>query len=128
MAKEEAVRKADEAAKEEQQRRLAAEQEKRDAENAAQHATAQAQSLFAQTSVSTNKQKVKVTKRLIVTDKNAWLDIIQQWWTIEGSQMAPDKLASKLEFMRKACDKHANSEEVYIVSPYIKYEDEITAK
>ena len=127
-AKEEAVRKADEAAKEEQQRRLAAEQEKRDAENAAQHATAQAQSLFAQTSVSTNKQKVKVTKRLVVTDKNAWLDIIQQWWTIEGSQMAPDKLASKLEFMRKACEKHANSEEEYIVSPYIKYEDEITAK
>ena len=127
-AKEEAIRKADEAAKEEQQRKLAAEQEKRDAENAAQHATAQAQSLFAQTSVSTSKQKVKVTKRLIVTDKNAWLDIIQQWWTIEGSQMAPDKLASKLEFMRKACEKRANSEEEYIMSPYIKYEDEVTAK
>ena len=58
-AKEEAIRKADEAAKEEQQRKLAAEQDKRDAENAAQHATAQAQSLFAQTSVSTSKQKVK---------------------------------------------------------------------
>ena len=127
-AKEEAIRKADEAAKEEQQRKLAAEQEKRDAENAAQHATAQAQSLFAQTFVSTSKQKVKVTKRLIVTDKNAWLDIIQQWWTIEGSQMAPDKLASKLEFMRKACEKRANSEEEYIMSPYIKYEDEVTAK
>ena len=128
-AKEEAIRKADEAAKEEQQRKLAAEQEKRDAENAAQHATAQAQSLFAQTSVdNTNKQKIKVTKRLVVTDKNAWLDIIQQWWTIEGSKMAPDKLASKLEFMRKACEKHANNEEEYIVSPYIKYEDEVTAK
>lgn len=128
-AKEEAIRKADEAAKEEQQRKLAAEQEKRDAENAAQHATAQAQSLFAQTSVGeTGKQKIKITKRLVVTDKNAWLDIIQQWWTIEGSKMAPDKLASKLEFMRKACEKHANSEEEYIVSPYIKYEDEVTAK
>lgn len=128
-AKEEAVRKADEAAEEEQQRKLAAEQEKRDAENAAQHATAQAQSLFAQTSVdNTSKQKIKVTKRLIVTDKNAWLDIIQQWWTIEGSSMSPDKLASKLEFMRKACEKHANNEEEYIVSPYIKYEDEVTAK
>lgn len=128
-AKEEAIRKADEAAKEEQQRKLAAEQEKRDAENAAQHATAQAQSLFAQTSVGEpGKQKIKVTKRLVVTDKNAWLDIIQQWWTIEGSKMAPDKLASKLEFMRKACEKHANSEEEYIVSPYIKYEDEVTAK
>lgn len=128
-AKEEAIRKADEAAKEEQQRKLAAEQEKRDAENAAQHATAQAQSLFAQTSVdNTSKQKIKVTKRLVVTDKNAWLDIIQQWWTIEGSSMAPDKLASKLEFMRKACEKHANNEEEYIVSPYIKYEDEVTAK
>ena len=128
-AKEEAVRKADEAAKEEQQRKLAAEQEKRDAENDAQHATAQAQSLFAQTSVdNTSKQKIKVTKRLIVTDKNAWLDIIQQWWTIEGSSMSPDKLASKLEFMRKACEKHANNEEEYIVSPYIKYEDEVTAK
>ena len=128
-AKEEAVRKADEAAKEEQQRKLAAEQEKRDAENAAQHATAQAQSLFAQTSVdNTSKQKIKVTKRLIVTGKNAWLDIIQQWWTIEGSSMSPDKLASKLEFMRKACEKHANNEEEYIVSPYIKYEDEVTAK
>lgn len=128
-AKEEAIRKADEAAKEEQQRKLAAEQEKRDAENAAQHATAQAQSLFAQTSVGeTDKQKIKVTKRLVVTDKNAWLDIIQQWWTIEGSKMSPDKLASRLEFMRKACEKHANSEEEYIVSPYIKYEDEVTAK
>ena len=128
-AKEEAIRKADEAAKEEQQRKLAAEQEKRDAENAAQHATAQAQSLFAQTSVdNTSKQKIKVTKRLIVTDKNAWLDIIQQWWTIEGSSMSPNKLASKLEFMRKACEKHANNEEEYIVSPYIKYEDEVTAK
>lgn len=128
-AKEEAVRKADEAAKEEQQRKLAAEQEKRDAENAAQHATAQAQSLFAQTSVdNTSKQKIKVTKRLVVTDKNAWLDIIQQWWAIEGSSMSPDKLASKLEFMRKACEKHANNEEEYIVSPYIKYEDEVTAK
>lgn len=127
-AKEEAVRKADEAAKEEQQRKLAAEQEKRNAENAAQHATAQAQSLFAQTSVSASKQKVKVTKRLVITDNNAWLDIIQQWWTIEGSSMSPDKLASKLEFMRKACEKHANNEEEYIVSPYIKYEDEVTAK
>ena len=128
-AKEEAIRKADEAAKEEQQRKLAAEQEKRDAENAAQHATAQAQSLFAQTSVGeTGKQKIKVTKRLVVTDKNAWLDIIQQWWTIEGSKMSPDKLASRLEFMRKACEKHANSEEEYIVSPYIKYDDEVTAK
>ena len=128
-AKEEAIRKADEAAKEEQQRKLAAEQEKRDAENAAQHATAQAQSLFAQTSVGeTGKQKIKVTKRLVVTGKNAWLDIIQQWWTIEGSKMPPDKLASRLEFMRKACEKHANSEEEYIVSPYIKYEDEVTAK
>ena len=128
-AKEEAIRKADEAAKEEQQRKLAAEQEKRDAENAAQHATAQAQSLFAQTSVdNTSKQKTKVTKRLVVTDKNAWLDIIQQWWTIEGSSMSPDKLASKLEFMRKACEKHANNEEEYIVSTYIKYEDEVTAK
>ena len=127
--KEEAIRKADEAAKEEQQRKLAAEQEKRDAENAAQHATAQAQSLFAQTSVGeTGKQKIKVTKRLVVTGKNAWLDIIQQWWTIEGSKMSPDKLASRLEFMRKACEKHANSEEEYIVSPYIKYEDEVTAK
>ena len=128
-AKEDAIRKADEAAKEEQQRKLAAEQEKRDAENAAQHATAQAQSLFAQTSVdNTSKQKIKVTKRLVVTDKNAWLDIIQQWWTIEGSSMSPDKLASKLEFMRKACEKHANNDEEYIVSPYIKYEDEVTAK
>lgn len=128
-AKEEAIRKADEATKEEQQRKLAAEQEKRDAENAAQHATAQAQSLFAQTSVGeTGKQKIKVTKRLVVTDKNAWLDIIQQWWTIEGSKMSPDKLASRLEFMRKACEKHANSEEEYIVSPYIRYEDEVTAK
>lgn len=127
-AKEEAVRKADEAAKEEQQRKLAAEQEKRNAENAAQHATAQAQSLFAQTSVSTSKQKVKVIKRLVIKDNNAWLDIIQQWWTIEGSSMSPDKLASKLEFMRKACEKHANNDEEYIVSPYIKYEDEVTAK
>ena len=128
-AKEEAVRKADEAAKEEQQRKLAEEQEKRDAENAAQHATAQAQSLFAQTSVdNTSKQKIKVTKRLVVTAKNAWLDIIQQWWSIEGSSMSPDKLASKLEFMRKACEKHANNEEEYIISPYIIYEDEVTAK
>ena len=129
IRKEEEIRRADEAAKEVQQRKLAEEQEKRDAENAAQHATAQAQSLFDQTETSTGaKKNIKVTKRLVITDQKAWLDIIQQWWTIEGSTLSPDKLSSKLEFMRKACEKHANKEEEYIVSPYIKYEDEVTAK
>ena len=127
--REEEVRLADEAAKEEQQRKLAEEQEKRDAENAAQHATAQAQSLFNQTETSSGaKTKVKVTKRLVVADTKGWLEIIQQWWTIEGSSLPADKLASKLEFMRKACEKHANKEDELIVSPYIKYEDEVTAK
>ena len=127
--REEEVRLADEAAKDEQQRKLAEEQEKRDAENAAQHATAQAQSLFNQTETSSGaKTKVKVTKRLVVTDTNGWLEIIQQWWAIEGSSLPADKLASKLEFMRKACEKHANKEDELIVSPYIKYEDEVTAK
>ena len=129
IRKEEEIRRADEAAKEAQQRKLAEEQEKRDAENAAQHATAQAQSLFDQTETSTGaKKNIKVTKRLVITDQKAWLDIIQQWWTIEGSTLSPDKLSSKLEFMRKACEKHANKEEEYIVSPYIKYEEEVTAK
>ena len=127
--REEEVRLADEAAKEEQQRKLAEEQEKRDAENAAQHATAQAQSLFNQTETSSGaKTKVKVTKRLVIADTKGWLEIIQQWWTIEGSSLPADKLASKLEFMRKACEKHANKEDELIVSPYIKYEDEVTAK
>ena len=127
--REEEVRLADEAAKDEQQRKLAEEQEKRDAENAAQHATAQAQSLFNQTETSSGaKTKVKVTKRLVVADTKGWLEIIQQWWAIEGSSLPADKLASKLEFMRKACEKHANKEDELIVSPYIKYEDEVTAK
>ena len=127
--REEEVRLADEAAKEEQQRKLAEEQEKRDAENAAQHATAQAQSLFNQTETSSGANtKVKVTKRLVIADTKGWLEIIQQWWTIEGSSLPADKLASKLEFMRKACEKHANKEDELIVSPYIKYEDEVTAK
>ena len=127
--REEEVRLADEAAKDEQQRKLAEEQEKRDAENAAQHATAQAQSLFNQTETSSGaKTKVKVTKRLVIADTKGWLEIIQQWWTIEGSSLPADKLASKLEFMRKACEKHANKEDELIVSPYIKYEDEVTAK
>ena len=127
--REEEVRLADEAAKEEQQRKLAEEQEKRDAENAAQHATAQAQSLFNQTETSSGaKTNVKVTKRLVIADTKGWLEIIQQWWTIEGSSLPADKLASKLEFMRKACEKHANKEDELIVSPYIKYEDEVTAK
>ena len=127
--REEEVRKADEAAKEEQQRKLAEEQERRDAENAAQHATAQAQSLFNQTETTTeSKTKVKVVKRLVVADAKGWLEIIQQWWAIEGSSLSADKLASKLEFMRKACEKHANKEDEFIVSPYIKYEDEVTAK
>lgn len=128
--KKDEIRRTDEAAKEEQQRRLAEEQAKRDAENAAQHATAQAQSLFNQTesSIGDAKSKVKVTKRLVITDQKAWLDIIQHWWTIEGASLSADKLSSKLEFMRKACEKHANKEDEYIVSPYIKYEDEVTAK
>ena len=127
--REEEVRLADEAAKDEQHRKLAEEQEKRDAENAAQHATAQAQSLFNQTETSSGaKTKVKVTKRLVIADTKGWLEIIQQWWTIEGSSLPADKLASKLEFMRKACEKHANKEDELIVSPYIKYEDEVTAK
>lgn len=127
--KAEEIRLADEAAKQEQQERIAAQSEQRNDNLAAEKATAQAQALFNQTTATAPSEiKVKVTKHIEVLDREGWLEIIQQWWAAEGATMTDDKLESKLAFMKKACEKLANKEDIFIKSDHLAYIDDVKAK
>ncbi len=127
--KEEELKKADQSDIDEMHRKIMDEAEQRNESLKVEKATAQAQALFNQTTATMASQvKMKVSKHLEVLDRDGWLEIIQQWWTVEGSMMSEDKLSSKLDFMRKACEKQANKEEVFIKSEHIAYIDDVKAK
>ncbi len=127
--KEEELKRADQSDIDELHGKIQNEAEQRNENLKAEKATAQAQALFNQTTASIPSQvKMKVTKRLEVLDRDGWLEIIQQWWTIEGSTMLEDKLSTKLDFMRKACEKQANKDDVFIKSAHIAYIDDVKAK
>lgn len=127
--KAEELRLADEAAKKEQQDRIVAQSEQRNDNLAAEKATAQAQALFNQTTATAPSEvKVKVTKHIEVLGREGWLEIIQQWWAAEGATMTDDKLESKLGFMKKACEKQANKEDIFIKSDHLAYIDDVKAK
>lgn len=95
----------------------------------AERATAEAKALFDQTTAYNIDiaTKAKVSKKLSVADRDGWLAVIQQWWSSEGALLPLNKLASKLEFMRKACEKQANKEEIYIKSSHVSYSEDVTA-
>ena len=124
--KEAELLKAAEEERREQQRKIQEEEERREQQRKIQESAAQAQSLFEQ--ASSVKVEAKITKEIVVTDSQGWLQIISQWWTVEGVKLTNEELAKKLSFMLTACQRHFNKTEEYIISPYIQYIEKIKAK
>lgn len=126
--REEEMRKADEEAA-----RLKAEQLKAEAEARAQQekleaAKAQANTLFNEATSISTPVKAKVTQHIEIDAPEAFLDIIQLWWAIDGCTMTVEELSKKLSFMVKTCEKQANKEQNYIKNPSIRYVEDIKAK
>ena len=86
----------------------------------------QAQTLFDQT--SSMKVDAKVSYDIVVFNPRGWLQIISQWWAIEGESMTTEELGKKLSFMLTACQKYYNKTEEKIISPYIQYKQHVKAK
>ena len=124
--KEAELLKAAEEERREQQRKIQEEEERREQQRKIQESAAQAQSLFEQ--ASSVKVEAKITKEIVVTDSQGWLQIISQWWTVEGVKLTNEELTKKLSFMLTACQRHFNKTEEYIISPYIQYIEKIKAK
>ena len=124
--KEAELLKAAEEERREQQRKIQEEEERREQQRKIQESAAQAQSLFEQ--ASSVKVEAKITKEIVVTDSQGWLQIISQWWTVEGVKLTNEELAKKLSFMLTACQRHFNKTEEYIISPDIQYIEKIKAK
>lgn len=121
------VKAAEEAAAKEQTERLKAEAEARVQQQQIEKARAQAQTLFDQTSSST-PVKAKVSKHIEVLAPSAFLDIMQLWWSREGSQMTVEDLTKKLGFMIKTAEKAANKDDIIINNNGIRYVEDVTAK
>lgn len=121
------VKAAEDAAAKEQSEKLKAEAEARKQEQQIQQARGQAQSLFNEASISA-PVKAKVTKHIEIDSPTAFLDIIQLWWTHEGSQMNVEQLSKKLGFMVKACEKLANKEDITLTNDAIRYVEDVVAK
>ena len=127
-AREEEVRRIEEEQRKEQQRKLEEEQKRREEQMRIESAQAQTQSLFDQAPSAISSPKVKVSHHIEITAPNAFIDIIQTWWTHEGSKSDVEELCKKLSFMIKACEKLCDKKDIKIDSPYIKYVEDIQAK
>lgn len=128
LRREEEMRKADEEAA-----RLKAEQLKAEAEARAQQekleaARVQAGMLFNEAPSVSKPVKAKITQHIEIDAPQAFLDIIQLWWSTDGCNMTVEELSKKLSFMVKACEKQANKEQNYINNPFIRYVEDIKAK
>lgn len=126
-AAEELARKdADVAAKKEAERK--AEEDKRKQAEALSSNKKSMDDLFNQTAVAP-VTSAKVTKKIEVIDVKGFLNIIQLWWVGEGVNMSIEDLSKKLKFAVSFAEKQANkSDDNLIVSPYIKYVDDVKAK
>lgn len=121
------VKAAEEKAAKEQAEKLKAEADKRQQEQQLQQAQRQAKTLFDQASISA-PVKAKITKHIEIDAPDAFIDIIQLWWTHEGSKMSVDELSKKLGFMVKACEKLCNKDDISIKNEHIHYIEDIVAK
>jgi len=122
-AEELAQKDAENAARKEAERKAKEEKEKQ--ATALAKNTANVENLFAQ-QISA-PIKAKITKKIEITDRQGFMNIIQMWWASEGAAMDIDKLYKKLGFMIIACEKEANKNDHIIESPYIKYVDDVKA-
>ena len=122
-----AAREAAEAARKEKERqekeaaeRQKAELEKQKSEMAGLFDQVEAQQAY--------QPKAKVTKRIVVTEARAYLNVVNTWWQHEGCRMTADELAKVFKKQVTFCEKLANKEGIFIKAEGLEYVDEVKAK
>ena len=125
--------------REEAAARAAAEKEKREAEAKADReakaastkATAEGEimnSLFTSPSISASTASIRKKLKIVVKGNQAYAPIFSLWMEHEGKNLPSDKIEKyTLARMMAWCAKHASDTGELIQSPFIDYEDEITA-
>lgn len=127
---EERQRKArEEAARLEEARKRQEEEARAKAE--ADKAAAEVQAAFdfgAANAVSPATQKVKVKKKIKITNPQGFLQVYQMWFTREGINMSMEDLEKVHKKMITFCEKIANKDGETIQSGFVKYVDDVTAR
>lgn len=127
---EERQRKASEEAARLEEARKRQEEEAR-AKAEADKAAAEVQAAFdfgAANAVSPATQKVKVKKKIKITNPQGFLQVYQMWFTREGINMSMEDLEKAHKKMITFCEKIANKDGETIQSGFVKYVDDVTAR
>ena len=121
-AREEAARLEEARKRQEEEARAKAEADK---------AAAEVQAAFdfgAANAVSPATQKVKVKKKIKITNPQGFLQVYQMWFTREGINMSMEDLEKVHKKMITFCEKIANKDGETIQSGFVKYVDDVTAR
>ena len=123
-----ARREAEDAARKERERREKERREKEALELKRQNE--QIGGLFAanKAAASAYTPKVKVSRKIVVTDPAAYLSVLHLWWQREGSALSVEELGKIFRKQVTFCEKLADKEEVYAEHPGLEYVEEVKAK
>lgn len=121
--------------KEAEERRKREEEQRRREEEArqkveAQKAAAEVQAAFDFNAASMllTSTKVKIKKKIQVTNPQGFLQVYQMWFTREGINMSMEDLEKVHKKMITYCEKVVNKDGEQIQSAFVKYVDDVTAK
>lgn len=81
-----------------------------------------------QASVSIDGSKVKVSKKIVLSDAKGILPIISMWWSKEGCNLSVDELTKMFKKQITFCERIANKSDELIMDDSVSYVDNVTAK
>lgn len=81
-----------------------------------------------QASVSIDGSKVKVSKKIVLSDAKGILPIISMWWSKEGCNLSVDELTKMFKKQITFCERLANKSDELIMDDSVSYVDNVTAK
>lgn len=82
----------------------------------------------AQASVSIDGAKVKVSKKIVLSNAKGILPIISMWWSKEGCNLSVDELTKMFKKQITFCERLANKSDELIMDDSVSYVDNVTAK
>ncbi|MDE6276852.1 MAG: hypothetical protein K2M06_01955 [Muribaculaceae bacterium] len=122
-----AMREASDAAQRERLRLQAEEEARRKAE--ADKANAEMAGLFDMAKAeAAYTPKTKVSKKIEITDPQAFLPLLSMWWQRQGGTMSVEELTKMFKKQITFCEKLADKENIFVQSPGLRYVDEVKAK
>lgn len=81
-----------------------------------------------QASVSIDGAKVKVSKKIVLSNSKGILPIISMWWSKEGCNLSVDELTKMFKKQITFCERLANKSDELIMDDSVSYVDNVTAK